>query len=101
VPDELAPLLKVLHTGVRAALTGRQWWGCRSGDGRLVALHTSATIPAGVTLLSVEGDGSAGGKWDRIWAYSWIDHRELFEGKTAEPDVTNPAAGRSGESTAA
>ena len=63
-PPELERLLRVLHTGVRAALTGRPWYGCGS-DRKTAAprqLDPAAPIPAGVTLLAVEGDR----RWDRI-----------------------------------
>lgn len=75
-PDHLAGPLAVLHTGVRALLTGRRWFGLdlatgRScgphparGDGPLAfgGLDPGRTLPANVGLLCVEGDSC----WDRI-----------------------------------
>lgn len=75
-PADLVPLLELLHTGVRAALTGRSWHGCnrRTGgscgpyparvDGPLAhgALDPAALLPASVGLLCVAGDAV----WDRV-----------------------------------
>ena len=75
-PAELLPALCALHTGIRARLTGRRWFGC--GDTRRTAgprpFDTSATIPAGITLLCVEGDE----RWDRIHPAARIDLPRLF-----------------------
>src|SRR4051794_32108566 len=62
LPAELVVALSVLHTGVRAALTGRKWYGCEGSTGRVIELNTAAPIPAGVALLTVAGDH----QWDRI-----------------------------------
>lgn len=84
-PAELDGVLSVLHTGVRALLAGKRWYGC--GSDRATAaprpLAPSDTIPAGITLLCVEGDEG----WDRIAPAARLDHPELFD-----PD---PAAGPS------
>ena len=64
-PRDLEPVLSILHTGVRALLSGRRWWGSTAANGkrpRVVILEPAALIPAGITLLSVEGDQ----RWDRI-----------------------------------
>src|SRR5215207_8294582 len=63
-PAELLPALRVLHTGIRAAVTGRRWYGCGS-DRKTAAprpLDPAVPIPPGITLLAVEGDE----RWDRI-----------------------------------
>ena len=75
-PADLLPALRVLHTGIRAALTGRHWYGC--GDTRKTAaprpLNPSAPIPPGITLLAVEGDE----RWDRIHPAAPLDMPRLF-----------------------
>jgi hypothetical protein len=76
-PDELLPLLAVLHTGIRAVLTGRTWYGSTVADGGRVwmgELDPSAPIPPRVGLLTVEGDRC----WDRIHPAARIDLPELF-----------------------
>jgi hypothetical protein len=78
---ELEPLLHVLHTGVRALLTGRRWYGCDGSTGRSYELNPCAPIPAGVLLLSVEGDG----RWDRIHPSARIDLPSLFEAARPGP----------------
>jgi len=76
LPAEVVRRLRVLHTGVRAALTGRPWYGC--GSDRKTApprsLDPVAPIPAGVTLLAVEGDP----RWDRIDPSARLDLPDLF-----------------------
>jgi hypothetical protein len=75
-PTELAAGLVVLHTGLRALLTGRPWYGCGS-DRRTAAprpLDPSGPIPGGVTLLCVGGDA----RWDRIDAGARVDLPGLF-----------------------
>lgn len=75
-PAGLVRRLRVLHTGVRAALAGRPWYGCGS-DRRAAApreLDPAAPIPEGVTLLAVAGDR----RWDRIPAGARADLPELF-----------------------
>ena len=75
-PEALDAALGVLHTGVRAALTGRRWYGCDGRTGRVAALNPAAPIPAGVTLLCVEGDD----RWDRIDPAARLDLPRLFAG---------------------
>ena len=75
-PPALERLLRVLHTGVRAALTGRRWYGCGS-DRKTAAprpLDPAAPIPEGVTLLCVEGDR----RWDRLDPAARLDLPALF-----------------------
>ncbi|AWM39108.1 hypothetical protein GobsT_26160 [Gemmata obscuriglobus] len=82
-PPELDVLLRVLHTGIRAVLTGRRWWGSTDGKPRVVELNPSVPIPADVALLAVEGDGV----WDRVRPDARIDFPELF----AAPETARPA----------
>ena len=76
LPQELESLLSVLHTGVRALLTGRKWFGCGSEQAMAAPrpLNPDAPIPARITLLCAEGDA----KWDRIDLAAWADIPELF-----------------------
>ena len=75
-PADLEAALTVLHTGVRAVLTGRTWYGC--GSNRRTAaprpLDPTVPIPGGITLLCVEGDG----RWDRIGPAARLDLPHLF-----------------------
>jgi hypothetical protein len=87
-PAGLLPLLRVLHTGVRALLAGRRWYGCDAATGRTRELDPAAPIPAGVTLLAVEGDR----RWDRIHPAARLDLPALFE---AEEPAPGRLAGRS------
>ena len=80
VPPELDALLQVLHTGVRAARPERVWWGCSSAKPRVVELSPRAVIPAGITLLAVEGDD----RWDRIPPDARVDLPMLFAPDAAE-----------------
>jgi hypothetical protein len=73
-PAELARVAAVLHTGVRAVLTGRKWYGCDGRTGRVYALDPGQPIPAGITLLCVEGDR----RWDRTHPGARLDHPRLF-----------------------
>ena len=76
-PAELLSAICLLHTAIRAALTGRHWCGC--GSTRKTAaprfLDLAAPIPAGITLLCVEGDDG----WDRIHPTARLDLPRLFE----------------------
>lgn len=76
LPD-LAAAVGVLHTGLRALLTGRRWFGCGSAarTASPVALNPSAPIPGWVALLAVEGDN----RWDRIGPTARLDFPELFD----------------------
>jgi hypothetical protein len=75
-PAELVAALAVLHTGVRAVLTGRRWFGCWS-DRRTAAprpLDPASPIPERVALLCVEGDP----RWDRLDPFARLDLPALF-----------------------
>jgi hypothetical protein len=74
LPADLEPVVSVLHTGVRAVLTGRKWYGCSGDTGRVAELDPAAPVPCGITLLCVEGDPG----WDRIRLLALLDHPELF-----------------------
>jgi hypothetical protein len=87
-PPDLIRLSAVLHTDIRAVVSGRRWVGCESGTGRTSALDPAKPIPIGVTLLCVEGD--AGG-WDRLPPTAVSDAPDLFG--PARPR----SAGRGGE----
>jgi len=71
---DLDAVLRVLHTGVRAVLAGRRWYGCDGDTGRVVELNPAAPVPDGVTLLAVEGDEC----WDRIDPAARTDHPDVF-----------------------
>ena len=73
-PPELDALLDLLHTGVRALLTGRCWWGSTTAKPRVIELNPAAPIPHGIELLAVEGDA----RWDRIPPDARIDFPYLF-----------------------
>ncbi|CEF48212.1 unnamed protein product [uncultured bacterium] len=73
-PADVDPLLRVLHTGVRALVVGKRWYGCDGTTGRVSELNPGVPIPAGITLLAVEGDG----RWDRIDPAARLDHPHLF-----------------------
>jgi hypothetical protein len=77
-PGDTAAALRVLHTGVRALLAGRAWYGCGGERGSAAPrpLDPSAPIPAGVTLLCVAGDP----RWDRIDPAARLDLPWLFAG---------------------
>ncbi len=51
----LTSYIGALHTGVRAALTGRPWVGTLE-TGAAVALDPGRPVPAGVLFLAVDGD---------------------------------------------
>jgi hypothetical protein len=86
-PPDLDAALCVLHTGVRAALTGRRWWGCASAKPRVVELSPAAPVPADIELLAVEGDD----RWDRVHPDARLDHKEPF--------APAPRIARSGRAT--
>ena len=82
---ELLRLLEVLHTGIRAALIGRKWYGSTSADGlrpRVIELDPAKPIPLRIDLLCVEGDQC----WDRLHPDARIDFPTLFE--TTDPKAT-------------
>lgn len=76
LPKNFESLVSIVHTGIRALLTERTWYGCGSEvkTAAAVALIPSAPIPLDVTLLAVGGDLC----WDRIHPATRIDHPELF-----------------------
>ena len=64
-PEGLVPALSVLHTGVRALLVGRPWWGssdCNAKRAKVAELNPGGPVPDWCGLLCVEGDP----RWDRI-----------------------------------
>lgn len=74
-PADLLAVLRVLHTGVRAALSGRAWWGSTSdGKPRVFELPTDAPVPVGVSLLCAAGDA----RWDRVPPAARLDLSHLF-----------------------
>lgn len=87
-PDRLLDALAVLHTGVRAVLTGKRWFGIdpetgkpcgprpKDGAGLLAfgALDPSSKLPHNVGFLCCEGDAV----WDRISRTSRIELPYLF-----------------------
>lgn len=75
-PDDLLPLLRVLHTGIRAAITGRAWYGCGTDrkTAAAVPLDRRAPIPPDVWLLCAAGDDC----WDRIRPDARLDLPDLF-----------------------
>ena len=87
-PPDLDEVVAVLHTGVRALLSGRRWFGCDGATGRVAALNPAAPIPAGVTLLTVERDRG----WDRIAPTARLDLPRLFD----PPPVPSGRASRPG-----
>jgi len=76
---EMNGALMVLHTGVRALITRKPWYGC--GSERVTAapkfLDPDKPIPRGVVLLCVAGDAH----WDRIDPTARIDKPQLFDSK--------------------
>lgn len=66
-PADLLPALCALHTGLRAILTCREWWGSSDvGEKRprVAILNPGEPIPEWCGLLCVANDS----KWDRILA---------------------------------
>jgi hypothetical protein len=65
LPPNLEQALRLLHTGVRALLSGRKWFGSTTADGMrtlVVELDSTEPIPPRIALLCVEGDQ----RWDRL-----------------------------------
>ena len=66
-PADLEDAVGLLQSGIRAALTGRRWFGIDAGGrprgtGTDGCLDPARPIPAAVTLLCAEGDP----RWDRV-----------------------------------
>jgi hypothetical protein len=64
-PPELLASLAALHTGCRALLTGKRWFGSSVADGArpvVLELNPSVPVPSRIGLLCVEGDVV----WDRV-----------------------------------
>jgi hypothetical protein len=74
-PPELDGPLRVLHTGARAVLVGRIWYGCDGETGRVVELNPGSPLPDRITLLCVAGDR----RWDRIHPAARVELPELFD----------------------
>ncbi len=93
-PAHLRGPLAVLHTGVRALVSGRRWvafdpaTGKACGphparpDGPLAfgALDPARELPAGVGLLAVDGDTC----WDRLSPLARLDQPTLFATPSVE-----------------
>lgn len=91
IPLPLWPLVVVLQTGLRAAVTKKAWRGGHTDRPRIEVIHPGQLIPPGVWLLCVEGDGSGGSPWDRIDPAARIDHPELFQAAAdAQADEPGP-----------
>jgi hypothetical protein len=73
-PTELKLILWVLHTGVRAQILGKKWYGCDGKTGRVCELDPGKALPDGITLLCVEGDA----RWDRINPVARREYPKLF-----------------------
>ena len=87
-PAPLDGPLGVLHTGVRALLAGRRWFGLDPATGKpcgphptraygplaFAALDPARPLPPTVGLLSAEGDSC----WDRLPPLTCLDRPELF-----------------------
>ncbi|MBP3960938.1 hypothetical protein J8F10_37430 [Gemmata sp. G18] len=83
IPEELKAPLRVLHTGMRAVLTGRQWLGL-NGTGHTIELSTEQVIPAEINYLCCLGDGSIGGQWLKISRNDRRECEKLFAGSEVE-----------------
>lgn len=84
LPLDLESALRVLHAGVRAALTGRAWWGATTeSKPRVVELRTDSPVPVGIGLLCVEGDR----RCDRIAPDARLDCPQLFVPVSSGPSA--------------
>jgi hypothetical protein len=72
-PRELFPLVRVLHTGIRAVLTGRTWLGCSTDTGWSAPLDPGAAVPDWCGLLCVQGDSA----WDRMTMTNKVEACEM------------------------
>ncbi|MBN9523046.1 hypothetical protein J0H58_31790 [bacterium] len=87
-PPGLLARLEILHTGVRAILSGRKWQGGAYSTGdrpAIVDLDPAKPIPPGVTLLRVKGDS----RWDRVPAGARVGAPELFS-RPRKPESNGP-----------
>ena len=75
-PRELERPLRVLHTGIVAALTGRPWVGAGVPKPAVAVLDPAGLIPAGVQILTVVGVCKV---WDRLHPAARIDDPDCFE----------------------
>jgi putative DNA primase/helicase len=73
-PRELLPLIRVLHSGVRAILTRRPWFGLSGETGWADRLNPETPIPLWVEYLAAQGDTG----WDRIRPASRTELPYLF-----------------------
>ena len=74
-PYALAAEVELLHTGVRAILAGKCWYGCDTATGRTIVLDPADLIPNNVGLLAVEGGAEL---WDRIHPLARFDFPDSF-----------------------
>ena len=95
-PADLEPYLGLLHTGVRALLKGRRWFGLDDrgrGVGPLIdsALDPGRLLPASTRCLSVEGEIGAG--WDVIGtgAADWLPNAFAVSQPPAKQQKTDLA----------
>lgn len=106
-PANLLPYVELLHTGVRAVLTGRAWYGiasprgkdgrgCGLGCGRGCgpwldgAMNPADEIPPSAALLTVAGDSD----WDRIRPGTIEKLPDAFREPTAKPKTSFAGAKR-------
>jgi len=78
-PERLERYLPLLHTGVRAILAGRKWFGLDGATGRITDLLPAARLPRNVTLAAVEGRAEV---WDRFGPWVLVDFPECFESES-------------------
>ena len=76
-PANLDAHLRVLHTGVRALVVGKPWFGSADARARrpwVEELAPDELLPRDVGLLCVSGDA----EWDRLPEGTLNDNPELF-----------------------
>jgi hypothetical protein len=77
LPEDLEDAMSILHTGVRALLTCKPWWGSAACDAKrpkVEVLDSDKPIPSWCGLVCVEGDAG----WERIHPNAIKNHPELF-----------------------
>lgn len=89
VSIEILRSLKVLHTGVRAILSNRPWYGCSCTTGWITTLSPEHLIPGWVGLVCVAGDKS----WHRLPELNRSE-RARFWTEVPEPKPNARANGR-------